>query len=215
MKELSFLNGDVIVPIDDGAVGVTLSGGPNSTLLLYILMANLEPTQELRIYTTGLGDHNYRNIGVARAVVAKASELTGFTNYTHYVDTIDTPTFDAMFATTWMHLETKHIGTFYAGLGANPPNEVVDAIGLEFPTPGYTQRSPDIIRVTEMEWHGGTARMPIWNHNKADVLAIYDELGIRDSLYSLTESCESTSPIDVGRHCGECYCCKEREWSLS
>ena len=42
---------------------------------------------------------------------------------------------------------------------------------------------------------------------------MYTELGIMDSLFTVTRSCESVTLTEG--HCGECWWCQERMWGFN
>jgi len=52
---------------------------------------------------------------------------------------------------------------------------------------------------------------PFANIDKSQIAKWYKDYNLMDNLYPLTISCESKNPP---RPCGECWWCKEREWAF-
>ena len=56
------------------------------------------------------------------------------------------------------------------------------------------------------------AYSPLINHNKKSVAKLYKALGVLDTLYPVTRSCETDE--HPGSHCGKCWWCGERKWAF-
>ncbi len=101
------------------------------------------------------------------------------------------------------------IDCHYVGITRNPPNEAMDIIGWNGPA---DDRSPgESLRPTVNGTN--TSFKPLINIDKKGVAELYDTLGVRDSLFPLTRSCEDFTD-DFRHHCGECWFCKERNWGF-
>ena len=97
----------------------------------------------------------------------------------------------------------------YVGITRNPPNEAMDIIGWNGPaddrSPGEQMRSTS---------NGdNTSFKPLVNIDKKGVAELYETLGVTDSLFPLTRSCEDFTD-NFDSHCGECWFCKERHWGF-
>lgn len=192
-------------------IAVSVSGGADSALLLYILMKELHKSQQLHLYTIGQKSTNYFNLTTARYVAMRCSELTGFTNYIHHVDHCEGQTVDKLFAKPKADFYDDVFSIFYTGFSANPPKEIADSFcGAEF---NILQpiRDPNVVRNVMATHYTCT---PFTNLNKQDLAEMYKELNILDSLFHYTRSCESKDPSALGTHCGECWWCKERKWGF-
>jgi 7-cyano-7-deazaguanine synthase in queuosine biosynthesis len=53
---------------------------------------------------------------------------------------------------------------------------------------------------------------PFFNMNKKNISAKYAELGLLDTLFPITKSCEDRSILKG--HCGKCWWCLERKWAF-
>jgi 7-cyano-7-deazaguanine synthase in queuosine biosynthesis len=53
---------------------------------------------------------------------------------------------------------------------------------------------------------------PFSNIDKKDIKNLYHDLGLLETLFPLTRSCESL--VDFEKHCGECWWCEERLWAF-
>ena len=73
----------VELEIVEGPVGIMVSGGVDSSILLYYLMKNT--TYTIHIYTTGSNLKFRRNSIVAPVVVEKCIQLTGNNNVVHHI----------------------------------------------------------------------------------------------------------------------------------
>lgn len=202
---------NVSIPILDGNIGICASGGADSAVLLYILMTQLEPSQELHIFTFGKLLTHYSTLASARTVAKRCSDLTGFINYTHHVDYADNQTVELLHNMTRAAGNNGIIQALYTGQTANPPKEIADGfLGSEYNSE-HKERDPDIIRDI---MYSDKVCNPFTNLNKQHIASIYHTLGLTDTLYPYTRSCENYDPVYLGTHCGECWWCKERSWGF-
>lgn len=101
------------------------------------------------------------------------------------------------------------IDCHYVGITRNPPNEAMDIIGWNGPA---DDRSPgESLRATVNG--NNTSFKPLINIDKRGVAELYNTLGVMDTLFPLTRSCEDFTD-DFSEHCGECWFCKERHWGF-
>ena len=177
-------------------IGVMLSGGADSAILLYMLalerkMAN--SNQELITFTVARPDGAWDYVG---AIVDKINTMLS----------IDLPAPIQVGDATLHHskqgrsgeLEARskyNIDHFYYGSQQHPPRELIEL-------PGDYPNRPDKIELP------GTT-IPFALVDKRHTLGLY-EVFQAWSLIELTHSCTA---LTKGR-CGECYNCKEREWAF-
>ncbi len=184
--------GNVYFPVEPlpGVNGVSLSGGADSALLLYLLASRgLVPDRVFYIdQTAGSND------AATKKVLALVNKKCG----------------------TKMKLEKfKRVGTdhslkpdllemglgvdyLWIGVTALPPEDVV--LGGLYPNRPKKRESSNVI-YRYME--------PFRDYDKRAVLWLYDHLGLQD-LFKLTWSC-STSQTEA---CQTCFNCTERDWAV-
>ena len=56
---------------------------------------------------------------------------------------------------------------------------------------------------------------PFFNIDKIKIAEMYESLGLIDTLFPLTRSCElENPPLNFLGHCDNCWWCKERFWGF-
>lgn len=210
----------------EGNTGVCVSGGADSAVLLYILMANTK--HHLHVYTFISPERREAIEYHVDAVVDTCSKLTGNTNYTYHKEYVDSQLPDLMINLFKSKFENDDIGMLYLGLTKFPPKEVWQCFDQQQPEwhtefrddtivhPLYGMILPTISElfdptVTELSIDNRVYK-PFVNLNKKDIAAMYHILGIEDQLFKLTRSCET--PEHIGSHCGVCWWCDERKWAF-
>lgn len=103
------------------------------------------------------------------------------------------------------------IDCHYVGITKNPSDDVMqtmsngrDGVDLDR-TPGEQLKAT--VNGTN------TSFKPLVNIDKKGVAELYETLGVMDTLFPLTRSCENFTD-DFSHHCGECWWCKERHWGF-
>jgi hypothetical protein len=210
--------------IHEGSLGVYVSGGADSALLLYLLMKHVEVP--LHIFSCGNGNTNYREPINALKIINKVVELTGNTNIRLHVHWEPNKKMNTLLLPEFM--KTIDADMMYFGFTRPPPAGAIVDYNVEnsaavggvdsgnvYPTYGTNLTSPPWYQVCEEKFEdpGFTKNycLPFVNINKQKIAELYRELGIEE-LYKITRSCESLTIDD--RHCGECWWCKERIWGF-
>lgn len=219
----------------DGPVGICVSGGSDSALLLYIVMSHVK--QHLHIYTILSETRRDAMEMHSDRVVETCSRLTGNTNFTYHKDFVVDSRADTMFPVIEQNMNRDNIELLYFGLTKFPPKTVYETWAdkqpswhTEFrdesniqPLYGITipiQNKDDLPTIAA---DLGTVNdntfvldervyVPFVNLNKKDIANMYQELGIVDTLFVVTRSCEDS--IHVGAHCGRCFWCEDRKWAF-
>ena len=210
--------------IYDGPVGITVSGGADSAILLYHLMKECHyltnhSEDTIHIFSLGNNDKRRVNISVAIQVVEKCIQLTGNTNIEHHINYCKTQTGDSLYAMPKQFTEEKRVKIVYSGLTANPPKEVLDTFKLT--TLELDDRDPNVKRdVLSLD---DTKYSPWANIDKKKIASMYKEEKLIEKLFPITRSCEydpthhyfrdDVKDPDNG-HCGQCWWCEEREWAF-
>lgn len=174
-------------------IGVMLSGGADSAILLYLLALERKmagSTQEIIPFTVARPDGAWNYV---KPIVDKINQMLSIA----LPDPIQVgdPTLHHSKQGRSGELEARtkyHIDHFYYGSQQHPP----------VPMPGEYPARPD-----QIELPGTT--IPFALVDKRHTLGLY-EVFQAWPLIELTHSCTAQTE---GR-CGECYNCKEREWAL-
>jgi 7-cyano-7-deazaguanine synthase in queuosine biosynthesis len=195
----------------NGTIGVNISGGTDSSLLLYLLMKNYSGS--IKGFTTAnISRKCYNAIASVRAA-AQCQTLTGHNNFEHIINYKSQQEDSTMFKTIRHYYQTNKIDRMYIGLTKNPPREVTDTF-INTVTEGL-HRSPTEIRNIVYELN---KFRPFTNLDKKNIAEIYAEHNLLDSLFPLTRSCEwwpeSNWPDPGLGHCGKCWWCEERQWGF-
>jgi 7-cyano-7-deazaguanine synthase in queuosine biosynthesis len=204
MKTLS-VNG-IDVPVYSGTLGISLSGGADSAVLLYMLMANT--TDPIATYTIASRSKNKTTAYYAPKVIERCQELTGHHNVTNTVIEVDVQHIDDMVSAFIMELDAGRIDKIYLGTTQHPSLEVQAEFTDSLDPETLLMRNAGIKRPIEE----GDFVIPFRNHNKRDIAGIYTALGLTDSLFPITRSCED--PRYTQGHCGKCWWCQERLWGF-
>lgn len=192
-----------------GTLGVCVSGGADSALMLYLLLKFSD--QPLHVFSVASQEKFHRNTHAAINVISKCTELTKNYNLTHHISYVTAQTKQNLFLVPTQFLETKQVSTIYTGVTKNPPFDVTNNFIL--PSLENDERDPTVIRKTKQgDWY-----MPWFNLNKQDLSIIYKEYDLIDTLFPVTRSCEWINHEwdDPGDgHCGKCWWCEERYWGF-
>lgn len=205
----------VNLDIYGGSIGVSCSGGADSSILLYNLMKH-KTDDVIHIFTTGNNQRLRRNVEVATKVVEKCIQLTGNSNVEHHISYCEIQSFETLFPKLKTWFDNGTIDILYTGLTENPPTEVSDT--FIYPI-DQTIRNPGKIKPTLQ--YDGAVYIPWVNIHKKVIADIYTYSNVMDELYPITRSCEYDPSIDNGDledpllgHCGKCWWCEERNWAF-
>lgn len=205
MKTLRIV--DLDFNIHDGPIGVSVSGGADSAILLYLVMKYSR--SPIKVYTCSSDEKNRVSPHTALDVIGKCIDLTGNYNVTHQVHFVKAQTISALFDPLSASLKRREIEYLYTAVTALPPHEVLDTFSN--PAPLMDKRDPTVTRPV---YTGFENRIyaPFFNIDKAYIRKLYQYAGVEDKLFQLTRSCESFT-LTTG-HCGKCWWCEERLWAF-
>jgi 7-cyano-7-deazaguanine synthase in queuosine biosynthesis len=200
----------------DGPVGVGISGGADSAVLLYIIMSNIK--QPIHIYNMW---SDYRKSVFKKSVdsvIEACSRLTGNTNYiVHKMQIEPDESVEFYFDMLTDALDKKEIDIVYLGITNFPPAEVY--LGFEQQQQSWHNKfRSDVVEhpvfgLTIEHLNLDTrAYVPLRNYNKKDIARLYRSLNLEQSLLPVTRSCEDDDHSDS--HCGKCWWCQERIWAF-
>lgn len=239
MVNLDYINIDGI-PIGiykEGPIGIGISGGADSAVLLYVLMSNTSKT--IHIYNMWTSSRKSAFSKHVDDVIATCSQLTGNTNYVvHKVQVEPDESIEFYFKMITDALDKKEVDLVYLGITSFPPKEVFlkfpcqqpdwhndfrsgevehSLFGLDIPLENavdFGETCPLTIdgKPTDSLVLDTRAYIPLFNHNKKDIARMYKALDLEKVLLPVTRSCENDK--HVGSHCGNCWWCHERIWAF-
>ena len=205
MKRINLSN-DTFVDIPDGPIGISCSGGVDSSLLLYILMANC--TDTIHIFTLSNDRKGRANAVIVPKVIERCIQLTGNLNviqHSYYAaDQIENTLFDVPHE----YLKNKTISCIFFAITANPPADVV------FAAQGSEQSNRDPLTIKKEIEYDGFLYQPFVNKDKKTIADIYRQLNLMETLFPVTRSCEQIGKLEYYDHCGKCWWCEERQWGF-
>jgi 7-cyano-7-deazaguanine synthase in queuosine biosynthesis len=200
---------DVEIPIIEGNIGLCMSGGADSSLLLYILLAN--KTETIEVFTIAADLKGRISAKTAANVIDTCIQLTGNNNVNHHVLYTDEQTVEKVFKMPKEMLSVNKINRIYTGITANPPKEIADDFLGAIKNYEHDERNPLVTKSVLLD----NFCCPFININKMKIAEIYQTLGLMDTLFSVTRSCElKNPPVNFVDHCDDCWWCKERFWGF-
>jgi hypothetical protein len=232
MNTITIAGHDIII-FNDRPAGIIVSGGADSSLMLYVLMEHI--ADHLHIYTIFEPGRREAAEPAIDDSIELCSQLTGKTNFTvHKYDVADQNP-ETLFRTVSDKLNSGEVDIMYAGLTKFPPYEMwkdhpevqpqwhIDARTDEVQKPLFGVNIPvredtDFSLLTS----GGLPQpevksddrlyVPWVNLNKKDIADMYKELDLEKNLFPVTRSCEN--PGHPVTHCNKCFWCAERKWAF-
>jgi 7-cyano-7-deazaguanine synthase in queuosine biosynthesis len=167
--------------------GIMLSGGADSTLVLWLLLKNKIKPKAFVV------DRKNGSVESSRRVIDWINQY--FNIKYKYPTIVGDPTLphDQQVGSGLKEIRSRRLAThIFLGTTQNPPITL----------PGNPPVRPTSIRTRAYI-------APFLLSNKQDIYQIYKENNILE-LFDLTQSCE----IYQDKHCGECFSCHERKWSM-
>lgn len=211
-----------IIPMNSKwtAVGVQVSGGLDSAILLLLVVKTIQKYNlDVKIVPISLEIHNKaKNLESARAVIAKVKEITGFENFGDSVEVVGNERqakfeekdrfFDLVLSKLF---HDKVIDFEINGITKNPPIEVCK----EFKFNEFRESIRD--NPTTI-YNGDTNASCHAFMTKKDIIELYKTHNVLDDLASLTLSCDENLDIIIDNGwdipCGTCWWCAERRWGF-
>lgn len=197
------------IPDYNGPVGILVSGGADSALILYLAM--LKYTEKIHIFTTVIGEGKTSSILGSAKVIHECIRLTGNRNieqHISYVDHKTKPPFNLPLLAK-EYLQKGEIEALFFGSNVEPDPSIT-ANWSGGPSTLSNTRDPGITR-DQFMWEGWC--LPWINMTKKDIANVYKKYDLLDSLFPLTRSCVGDY-LPEKPHCGDCWWCKEREWGF-
>ena len=210
MRQTLFIRDDIILSLPDGPIGISFSGGADSTLLLYLALKQLR-RYPIYLFTVSVSFREFNQHHITANVLNKVCSLTNNYNvFQHFTIGNNSSAIDAMFdQPNKFALNYNVITAILAGGNANPPDDVVKDTHFFTADNGRPPldngRNPNYVRSIKQS---PILYSPFVNLNKQDILRIYKDNNILDDVLPLTQSCWTHPP------CGDCWHCFEKNWGL-
>ena len=201
MKTVKIANVDL--NIYDGILGISCSGGADSTILLYHLAKYSQ--NKIYCYILSTKEWDYKEYPIAQKIVNRISEITGNNKLVAKELRSDKKDLDTLMKLTNDAATRDNVSVIYSGITKRPPATEERTFSTPF-NENSTFRDFDIKVPTLYN----NTYMPIANHNKKDVYNMYVEADVLDELFPLTFSCVDA----IDSHCGKCWWCEERKWAF-
>ena len=193
---------------DQDIIGISCSGGADSSILLYILAKFLK--NKIHVFTVSNRLKHHSNVLPAAEVVKKCIELTENYNIVHHIEYTETFIRDEFVSELVDKVNSGLVSKIYTGTTALPPVSDMLKFTINLDHEVLVRRLYGNERPNYS--HENLAYHPFTNIHKKDIKRLYEHFGLLDILFPLTRSCESLT-ISSG-HCGECWWCQERQWAF-
>lgn len=171
------LTNNISLEIPLQKIGVLVSGGADSALLLYFLL-KYSKTQ-INIFSLACNNKFSANIKNSINVIHKCAELTNNYNFIHHIKYDIEQNVENLFYLPNLYIEKKEIDCYFTGVTKNPPFYVTNNFkntNLE-----NHERNPDIIRETKK----GNVYIPWTNLDKKDLAMLYKKYNLLENLFPL------------------------------
>lgn len=208
IQDKIFLLDDLSINVYQGTKVVSFSGGTDSTLLLYLLMKYSK--DDLIVFSRIFPFKHAKNLSLVTNLLKHLISITSKRNVYHLLTYV--PTSEMNFASFKSQFNPAIV---YTGMTQNPPAEVYNTwvIDERFPDRELI-RDSDLSLKTPMYYdHNIPVYSPFINHNKKTIKQLYDNEGLTDVTFNLTNSC-TDDVSDELYHCGTCWWCQERKWAF-
>lgn len=208
MNRTLTIPGEKSLTLPNGTLGIGLSGGADSTLLLFLVLSQTQlPIQLFSVVSGWLGSCD---VDITKHIIKYLDRQFPGRIIGQHIDCGNDPIHmdKILFQRPRQYLyKNQTIKAFMHGTTKTPTVEeqshppfnhiVNDNI--------MSKRSPDVLHSIKL---GPSWYAPLKNLNKKDIAELYQQHNIMD-LFDLTRSCV-VSP----QHCGQCWWCAERVWAF-
>lgn len=204
----SVLINNTTIDIVASPIGLSFSGGADSSLLLYILMQH--STHTIHLYTFASKNKQWRTATTSTNVVKRCIELTKNNNVQHHITYIEEQRPEVIYPKMESMLLRDNAYRLYTGMTKLPPSQVYNTFSHSLEDWIIGKRTDE--KTYDEYSHDDKLYTPFINLNKKDIAEMYKTLGIVDTLFPVTNSCEGD--MVNFNHCGVCWWCQEREWAF-
>lgn len=211
------LNGVDFNLYDNGPVGLSISGGADSALVLYLLATQIK--QPIHTYAFFCDEDIPVRYPVVEQVVETVRKLTNRIDISVELIRTGYDGFLTMFDTLSDKMNSGEIAMTYTGFTKFPPDEVIKNFPGKLDDWHYNFRKdsnthsvfgwsvPELNVTAEERIYN-----PFINQNKKFIHQVYTDFGLLESLFPITRSCENND--HPNGNCGQCWWCHERIWAF-
>ena len=200
-------------PKNNKPLGVKMSGGVDSSILLYALAKEFD--NPLVPITVDNYINPYQSTYTNKVIDFVNNELN--VSIPHTITDISSPEVDLDDALTSLVQREVNKGTFdvyYMAQTKNPDPKLVDEDHLHVIEDTFHRLPERDWGTPEEKLITGISYRPFINLHKGHIKELYDYYGVTDTLFPLTKSCE-TDGTPFTEHCGHCWWCVERHWAFN
>ena len=213
---------DIFIRIPDRVktVSLKISGGADSAIVGYMLCKYVtEERPDIKIVpvTTIHPGKPFQEI-YSKRIIDWLTNKFGNVFGKHYVNKCNGAS-DYLTAQQRLLKEAyvnENIDRNYSGITSNPPLDIVntfrDKKGNLINGPVDDRNGKDFPVYKNYSWKH------LANIDKKGVAELYETLGVMETLFPLTRSCEAyahESHYNIDKHCEKCWFCMERFWGFS
>ena len=214
---------DFNIELDDSIKNVSLkiSGGADSAIVGYMLSKYVsEHRPDIKIYPITVIHPNkpWQEIYSKRVLDFLKKEFGDIFGKHYVASATEASDYITSQERLWKKAhEENSFNAAFAGITANPPSDVQKHF-RDFKNKVANGPTDQRDRTaTKKPQYNKRSYVPLINVDKKGVAEFYDTLGVRDTLYPITRSCEAYDvwPVyDINKHCDGCWFCKERFWGF-
>ena len=207
-------NWEIDLPSSITNIGLKISGGADSAIVCFMLAKYImEERPDITLHpVTGIADNKLYQQKYADSVLRKVEELTGIVFGKHQYKDVTASRYildqeDFLKSLYEQELFNLH----FAGITANPSEDDAPHLYTSIKDMPTDDRSKQLIKKDNY-------RLPLINIDKRGVAEHYTRLGVMDTLFPVTRSCEARvtdSEYNIDKHCEVCWFCKERYWGFN
>ena len=207
-------NWEIDLPSNITNIGLKISGGADSAIVCFMLAKYImEERPDITLHpVTGIADNKLYQQKYADSVLRKVEELTGIVFGKHqYKDVTATRYILDQEDFLKSLYEQELFNLHFAGITANPSEDDAPQLYTSINAMPTDDRSKQLIKKDNY-------RLPLINIDKRGVAEHYTRLGVMDTLFPVTRSCEARvtdSEYNIDKHCEVCWFCKERYWGFN
>lgn len=213
MMKIQTSQGEVVIDVPDefDRVAVKLSGGADSSLLMYLLSLYSVRVRKLDLFAVTVINSvkPYQHIHANRVIEFIEKNLGVKIKHLVKPDPVD-PNYYSEEQNNYLK-SFRSSGVFqinFSGITENPDVDLDPAKKFTY----ATERDKSVGVKPVRDRFGFT---PFANVNKKAIAEMYETHGLMDSLFPLTRSCENKSVLAGEPHCGDgCWWCLERKWGF-
>jgi len=204
---------------DINVVSLKISGGADSAIVGYMLskyVSKERPDIKIIPLTTNHPSKPYQGVFAPRIINFYKETFGEHIFGKHYINNVEVMNtnedyINAQFDNFLNANANENIQRNYSGITSNPPLDIVDTFrnkeGKLINGPCDNRNGKNFPVLNNGSWRHLT------NIDKKGVAELYETLGVMETLFPLTRSCEEHT-MDFSSHCDDCWFCKERFWGF-